>query len=136
MFLYTLWSPSCITPSVGHSSYDVCLNHSMWLYRSVVRKSPVVCLCCRPDGAVPGDVLVLTKPLGTQIAVNAHQWLEVPQRWSRISDVVTADDVKKGYDIATASMARLNRNGKNKSSSLYVRSLWIDSLMPMDYLTP
>lgn len=23
-----------------------------------------------------GDVLVLTKPLGTQIAVNAHQWLE------------------------------------------------------------
>lgn len=64
-----------------------------------------------PDGAVPGDVLVLTKPLGTQIAVNAHQWLEVPQRWSRISDVVTADDVKKGYDIATASMARLNRNG-------------------------
>ena len=26
--------------------------------------------------AVAGDVLVLTKPLGTQIAVNAHQWLE------------------------------------------------------------
>lgn len=67
---------------------------------------------------MPGDVLVLTKPLGTQIAVNAHQWLEVPQRWSRISDVVTADDVKKGYDIATASMARLNRNGKYRSSSL------------------
>ena len=37
--------------------------------------------CChgvlfRPDGAVEGDVIVLTKPLGTQIAVNAHQWLE------------------------------------------------------------
>lgn len=30
----------------------------------------------RPDQAVPGDVLVLTKPLGTQIAVNAHQWME------------------------------------------------------------
>lgn len=30
----------------------------------------------RPDGAVPGDVLVLTKPLGTQVAVNAHQWLD------------------------------------------------------------
>lgn len=64
-----------------------------------------------PDGAVPGDVLVLTKPLGTQIAVNAHQWLEEPQRWSRISDVVTADDVKKGYERAMTSMARLNRNG-------------------------
>lgn len=37
-----------------------------------------ICLCAssRPDGAVPGDVLVLTKPLGTQVAVNAHQWLE------------------------------------------------------------
>ena len=34
-------------------------------------------LChCRPDQAVEGDVLVLTKPLGTQIAVNAHQWLD------------------------------------------------------------
>ena len=37
--------------------------------------------CChgvlfRPDGAVEGDVIILTKPLGTQIAVNAHQWLE------------------------------------------------------------
>ena len=30
----------------------------------------------RPDGAVAGDVLVLTKAIGTQIAVNAHQWLE------------------------------------------------------------
>lgn len=40
----------------------------------------VVCVCVcgfyRPDGAVPGDVLVLTKPLGTQVAVNAHQWLD------------------------------------------------------------
>ena len=23
-----------------------------------------------------GDVIVLTKPLGTQIAVNAHQWID------------------------------------------------------------
>lgn len=30
----------------------------------------------RPENAVAGDVLVLTKPLGTQIAVNAHQWME------------------------------------------------------------
>ena len=29
-----------------------------------------------PDSAVPGDVLVLTKPLGTQVAVTAHQWLD------------------------------------------------------------
>ena len=34
-----------------------------------------VCII-RPENAVVGDVLVLTKPLGTQIAVNAHQWLD------------------------------------------------------------
>ena len=33
-------------------------------------------LYCRPDQAVEGDVLVLTKPLGTQVTVNAHQWIE------------------------------------------------------------
>lgn len=31
----------------------------------------------RPDSAVPGDVLVLTKPLGTHMAVTAHQWLDM-----------------------------------------------------------
>jgi len=25
---------------------------------------------------VVGDVIVLTKPIGTQIAVNAHQWID------------------------------------------------------------
>ena len=36
----------------------------------------MVIFVLRPENAVVGDVLVLTKPLGTQIAVNAHQWLE------------------------------------------------------------
>lgn len=26
---------------------------------------------------MPGDVLVLTKPLGTQVAVAVHQWLDI-----------------------------------------------------------
>ena len=34
-----------------------------------------------PDSAVVGDVLVLTKPLGTCIAINAHQWLDDPERF-------------------------------------------------------
>jgi len=62
-----------------------------------------------PDAAVMGDVLVLTKPLGTQVAVNAHQWLDQPERWNRIKLVVTEDDVKKAYARAMDSMARLNR---------------------------
>jgi selenide,water dikinase len=62
-----------------------------------------------PDVAVVGDVLVMTKPLGTQVAVNAHQWLEQPDRWNRIKLVVTEEDVKKAYQRAMDTMARLNR---------------------------
>lgn len=65
----------------------------------------------RPENAVPGDVLVLTKPLGTQVAVNAHQWLDMPERWNRIKLVVNEDDVRKAYNRAMDSMARLNRSG-------------------------
>lgn len=65
----------------------------------------------RPDNAVVGDVLVLTKPLGTQVAVNAHQWLDQPDRWNRIKLVVSEDDVRKAYQRAMDSMARLNRIG-------------------------
>lgn len=65
----------------------------------------------RPDNAVVGDVLVLTKPLGTQVAVNAYQWLDQPERWNRIKLVVSEDDVRKAYQRAMFSMARLNRIG-------------------------
>lgn len=69
------------------------------------------CYYFRPDNAVVGDVLVLTKPLGTQVAVNAHQWLDQPDRWNRIKLVVSEDDVRKAYQRAMDSMARLNRIG-------------------------
>lgn len=62
-----------------------------------------------PENAVEGDVLVLTKPLGTQIAVNAHQWLEQPKYWEKIKDVVSESDVKKAYQEAMFGMARLNK---------------------------
>lgn len=75
-----------------------------------------IVLCCRPDCAVVGDVLVLTKPLGTQVAVNAHQWLDQPERWNRIKLVVSEDDVRKAYQRAMDSMARLNKTGVCKFS--------------------
>jgi len=62
-----------------------------------------------PDNAVVGDVLVLTKPLGTQVAVSAHQWLDQPERWNRIKLVVSEEDVQKAYQRAVDSMARLNK---------------------------
>uniref|UniRef100_H2YQM3 PurM-like N-terminal domain-containing protein n=1 Tax=Ciona savignyi TaxID=51511 RepID=H2YQM3_CIOSA len=65
-----------------------------------------------PDNAVPGDVLVLTKPLGTQVACNAHQWLEQRNdKWNRIKLIVSEDEVEKAYHDAMFNMARLNRTG-------------------------
>ena len=45
----------------------------------------------RPDQSVAGDVIVLTKPLGTQIAVNAHQWVNggTEKFLSKIRHIVT-----------------------------------------------
>ncbi|NXR33540.1 SPS1 dikinase, partial [Zosterops hypoxanthus] len=63
----------------------------------------------RPDSAVPGDVLVLTKPLGTHMAVTAHQWLDMPDRWNKIKLVVTREEVELAYQEAVCSMATLNR---------------------------
>ncbi|NXH38621.1 SPS1 dikinase, partial [Dicaeum eximium] len=63
----------------------------------------------RPDSAVPGDVLVLTKPLGTHMAVTAHQWLDIPERWNKIKLVVTREEVELAYQEAVSSMATLNR---------------------------
>jgi len=64
-----------------------------------------------PEGATPGQVLVLTKPLGTQVAVNANQWITQPDRWKKISSVTTVEEVRAGYRAASLSMARLNRIG-------------------------
>lgn len=62
-----------------------------------------------PDCAVVGDVLVLTKPLGTQVAVNAHQWLDNPERWNKIKMVVSREEVELAYQEAMFNMATLNR---------------------------
>lgn len=44
--------------------------------------------------------------------MNAHQWLEQPERWNRIKLIVSEEDVNKAYHRAMDSMARLNRTGK------------------------
>jgi len=59
-----------------------------------------------------GDVLVLTKPLGTQVAITAYSWLDVNDKWNRIKLVVGEEDVRKAYQRAMFSMARLNRVGQ------------------------
>ena len=66
-----------------------------------------------PDYAVVGDVLVLTKPLGTHVAVNAYQWLDQPDRLNRIKLVVSEEEVREAYNRAMSSMTRLNRTAAN-----------------------
>lgn len=72
----------------------------------------LICTIFRPNNAVVGDVLILTKPLGTQVAVSAYQWLDKPDQWSHIKLVVSEEDVQKAYQRAMFIMARLNRTGQ------------------------
>lgn len=65
----------------------------------------------RPENIVPGDVFVLTKPLGTQVSVNLREWTEEPERWKKVEDVITVEEVRRAYFISIESMSRLNRNG-------------------------
>lgn len=60
----------------------------------------------------PGDVLVLTKPLGTQVSVNLNQWLlEDDPNWSEKSaKLFTPERAKEAYFMAVESMSVLNKN--------------------------
>jgi len=65
----------------------------------------------RPEGAVDGDVIVLTKPLGIQVAVNVSQWRYNETKWDTIKHIVTKEEAGRAYEYAMYSMARLNRTG-------------------------
>lgn len=67
----------------------------------------------RPTGIRAGDVLVLTKPLGNQLAVNLKQWIKRPSLVYKqcIEPSMTIEEIDALYDAAAANMKRLNRNG-------------------------
>uniref|UniRef100_A0AC35EW32 PurM-like C-terminal domain-containing protein n=1 Tax=Panagrolaimus sp. PS1159 TaxID=55785 RepID=A0AC35EW32_9BILA len=59
------------------------------------------------NGAIPGDVLVLTKPLGVRAAVNAHQWLhKSPERLKYQS--LSESSIRDAYSQACIQMASHN----------------------------
>lgn len=65
-----------------------------------------------PVNARAGDVVVLTKPLGTQVAVNAHQWYALKNaRWESLRETFSEQLVEESYQMAIDGMVRLNRNG-------------------------
>jgi len=66
----------------------------------------------RPNKGQAGDLILLTKPLGTQVAVNLNEWLlQDSAKWTdKASSLVTAEEAKKYYYMAVESMGTLNRN--------------------------
>jgi len=65
----------------------------------------------RPETAVDGDIIVLTKPLGTQLAVNVNEWFyHKSPRWSQVKDIITEQEALRAYNEAMANMSRLNKN--------------------------
>mmetsp|Transcript_5166 Transcript_5166/g.10694 ORF Transcript_5166/g.10694 Transcript_5166/m.10694 type:complete len:353 (-) Transcript_5166:379-1437(-) len=73
------------------------------------------------DGAQIGDVLVLTKPLGTQVAVNVHEWRKKYEKtghdrfWNQILEhnngdgLITVSEAEVMMHEAVRSMSKLNR---------------------------
>lgn len=67
----------------------------------------------KSDGARAGDVVVLTKPLGTQVAVNVHEWrVRKTPRWSELTErnILSKEEAEDMMHAAVCSMARLNRH--------------------------
>jgi selenide,water dikinase len=78
---------------------------------SVVSKSDF--LDC--SGAQAGDVVILTKPIGTQVAVNVNQWRREHNEtlWNKCiqNAGLTEELADRMMHSAVCSMVRLNRNG-------------------------
>ena len=66
-----------------------------------------------PDGVQIGDIFVLTKPLGHQLAVNVRQWSRRPTPLynKHLDGNMSEDEISELYQAAASNMARLNRNG-------------------------
>jgi selenide, water dikinase len=75
---------------------------------SVVPKSKVI----MPNNANPGDMIVLTKPLGTQCVVMTIQWLiDGDEKWKKTSEFMTEEELWDISHTAERSMSHLNKKG-------------------------
>jgi len=66
-----------------------------------------------PNNAQEGDVIVLTKPLGTQVVVNLNEWKsENNQKYQKVigQNIASDKDIKQMSDLAIQSMGKLNKN--------------------------
>jgi len=64
----------------------------------------------RPENAKEGDLIVLTKPLGTQVSVNLYEWLLTDkEKFNKIKDIISEEEVIEAYCKSTDSMVHLNK---------------------------
>lgn len=63
----------------------------------------------RPKHAIPGDVIILTKPLGTQVSVNLMEWTRNERQWKRVDGSITKEEVQIAYEQSMEMMCRLNK---------------------------
>lgn len=72
---------------------------------STLKKEEVI----YPNNANEGDIIVLTKPLGTQVIVNAVQWLiDGNTKWNKVKEIISEEQLWESYSISEESMCRLN----------------------------
>ncbi len=64
-----------------------------------------------PKHGKAGDVLVLTKALGSRVAVNLYKWLKSQnEHWQKAKKLISETDVQKAYDICCGEMTSLNKS--------------------------
>ncbi|KAH8244140.1 hypothetical protein KR026_000250 [Drosophila bipectinata] len=74
---------------------------------SVCRKEEIIL----PSNGRPGDVLILTKPLGGQMAMDASLWqLNQTERYKTLRSEFSDHEIKETFEIAVKSMTYLNKN--------------------------
>lgn len=63
----------------------------------------------QPVDATVGDVIVLTKPLGTMAALTVSEWMKQPEKRSRLLLTITEESVERARARAIDCMIRTNR---------------------------
>ncbi len=54
-----------------------------------------------PTQAVPGDVCILTKPIGTQIAVNVRQWQKTDkEKMKKLQGITNETELEEAFEKA------------------------------------
>ena len=63
-----------------------------------------------PTKAQAGDAIILTKPLGVQLASSVLIWMEEDsENWKKISEHLTREDILECYQKSVKSMTMLNK---------------------------